>query len=151
MDFARAVQFEQSEMLGRRVALVAVETVLREAFVHAAHFRVSRGFGEDRCGRDDRMKAIALDNGAGAAWQLRAAVAVDPGFVRRDAKRLHRALHREHGGLQYVEAIDFLDRGVSDRHKGYPTPQHLALLERYGPSEIHRRSFAPVRRILQPA
>ena len=37
-----------------------------------------------------------------------------------------------------------------DRHKGYPTPGHLALLERHGPSEIHRRSFAPVRRILQP-
>ena len=37
-----------------------------------------------------------------------------------------------------------------DRHKGYPTPEHLALLERYGPSEIHRRSFAPVRRMLQP-
>ena len=34
------------------------------------------------------------------------------------------------------------------RHKGYPTPEHLALLERYGPSEIHRRSFAPVRRLL---
>jgi len=38
-----------------------------------------------------------------------------------------------------------------DRHKGYPTPEHLALLERYGPSEIHRRSFAPVRLILQRA
>jgi ribonuclease HII len=37
-----------------------------------------------------------------------------------------------------------------DRHKGYPTPEHLALLERHGPSEIHRRSFAPVRRILHP-
>ncbi len=38
-----------------------------------------------------------------------------------------------------------------DRHKGYSTPEHLALLERYGPSEIHRRSFAPVRLILQRA
>jgi ribonuclease HII len=37
-----------------------------------------------------------------------------------------------------------------DRHKGYPTPEHLALLERHGASEIHRRSFAPVRRILHP-
>ena len=37
-----------------------------------------------------------------------------------------------------------------DRHKGYPTPEHLALLERHGPSEIHRRSFAPVRRLLYP-
>jgi ribonuclease HII len=38
-----------------------------------------------------------------------------------------------------------------DRHKGYPTPEHLALLERHGPCEIHRRSFAPVRRLLHPA
>ena len=38
-----------------------------------------------------------------------------------------------------------------DRHKGYPTPEHLALLERLGPSEIHRRSFAPVRNALQRA
>lgn len=37
-----------------------------------------------------------------------------------------------------------------DRHKGYPTPEHLALLELHGASEIHRRGFAPVRRILHP-
>jgi len=35
-----------------------------------------------------------------------------------------------------------------DRHKGYPTAEHLELLERYGVCEIHRRSFAPVRRLL---
>jgi ribonuclease HII len=37
-----------------------------------------------------------------------------------------------------------------DRHKGYPTPEHLALLALHGASEVHRRSFAPVRRLLQP-
>lgn len=31
------------------------------------------------------------------------------------------------------------------RHKGYPTPRHRALLQQYGPSPIHRLSFAPVR------
>jgi ribonuclease HII len=31
-------------------------------------------------------------------------------------------------------------------HKGYPTPVHLAALERLGPSPCHRASFAPVRR-----
>ena len=36
-----------------------------------------------------------------------------------------------------------------DRHKGYPTPEHLVLLERYGASEIHRRSFAPVSKLLE--
>jgi ribonuclease HII len=30
-------------------------------------------------------------------------------------------------------------------HKGYATPAHLEALERFGPSPIHRRSFAPVR------
>jgi ribonuclease HII len=32
-----------------------------------------------------------------------------------------------------------------DRHKGYPTAQHLAALKRLGPTPLHRRSFAPVR------
>lgn len=32
-----------------------------------------------------------------------------------------------------------------DRHKGYPTAEHLALLREHGPCEEHRRSFAPVR------
>ena len=35
-----------------------------------------------------------------------------------------------------------------DRHKGYPTAEHLALLARHGACEIYRRSFAPVRRVL---
>ncbi len=35
------------------------------------------------------------------------------------------------------------------RHKGYPTPEHLAALARLGPSPLHRRSFAPVRRLLE--
>ena len=32
-----------------------------------------------------------------------------------------------------------------DRHKGYSTAEHLELLARHGPCEIHRRSFDPVR------
>ena len=35
-----------------------------------------------------------------------------------------------------------------DRHKGYPTREHLELLERFGACEIHRRSYAPVSRVL---
>lgn len=37
-----------------------------------------------------------------------------------------------------------------DQHKGYPTAEHVALLERYGPCRLHRRTFKPVRRLLQP-
>jgi ribonuclease HII len=36
-----------------------------------------------------------------------------------------------------------------DRHKGYPTAMHLAALQKHGVAIIHRRSFAPVRRLLE--
>ena len=38
-----------------------------------------------------------------------------------------------------------------DRHKGYGTALHLERLSRYGPCFEHRRSFAPVRRLLESA
>ncbi len=34
------------------------------------------------------------------------------------------------------------------KHKGYPTKEHMTALKKYGPSEVHRRSFAPVRELL---
>jgi len=41
----------------------------------------------------------------------------------------------------------FPDYGF-DRHKGYPTPDHLEALRRIGPCPEHRRGFAPVRVVL---
>jgi ribonuclease HII len=38
-----------------------------------------------------------------------------------------------------------------DAHKGYPTPQHLEALRRFGVCEAYRRSFAPVREALERA
>ena len=35
-------------------------------------------------------------------------------------------------------------------HKGYPTPEHLDALRRFGPCPAHRRSFAPVRASMVP-
>lgn len=36
------------------------------------------------------------------------------------------------------------------QHMGYPTPLHMAALNRLGPCAIHRRSFAPVRKAENP-
>jgi ribonuclease HII len=38
----------------------------------------------------------------------------------------------------------FPDYGF-DQHKGYGTKQHFAMLKKYGPCQIHRRSFGPVK------
>ena len=54
--------------------------------------------------------------------------------VARDAEML--ALHRIHPAYGF------------DRHKGYPTPAHVAALRAQGVSVAHRRSFAPVRDLL---
>jgi len=57
--------------------------------------------------------------------------------VARDAEML--ALHRIHPLYGF------------DRHKGYPTAAHLAALHAHGASPAHRRSFAPVRKLLGDA
>ncbi|MBL1275436.1 MAG: ribonuclease HII [Ectothiorhodospiraceae bacterium] len=36
-------------------------------------------------------------------------------------------------------------------HKGYPTKAHISALQELGATPIHRRSFAPVRRVLENA
>ncbi|MGZ8900331.1 MAG: ribonuclease HII [Limisphaerales bacterium] len=35
-------------------------------------------------------------------------------------------------------------------HKGYSTPQHLTALAKFGPCDLHRRSFAPCRPVSAP-
>ncbi len=35
-----------------------------------------------------------------------------------------------------------------DKHKGYATQQHINALKKYGPCEIHRKSFSPVRELM---
>lgn len=53
----------------------------------------------------------------------------------RDAVMLQ--LHAQHPQYGFAE------------HKGYPTAAHLAALREHGVSRIHRRSFRPVRELLQ--
>ena len=37
-----------------------------------------------------------------------------------------------------------------DRHMGYPTAAHLAALREHGVSPVHRRSYAPVAKLIHP-
>lgn len=55
--------------------------------------------------------------------------------VHRD--RLLVALHEQHPQYGF------------DKHKGYPTKQHMTALQEHGVLDCHRRSYAPVRRALE--
>jgi len=54
--------------------------------------------------------------------------------VTRD--RMMRQMHEKYPQYQF------------DRHKGYGTKLHMDSLQKYGPCEIHRQSFRPVRKAL---
>lgn len=51
------------------------------------------------------------------------------------------------GEMQQMDQL-YPGYGLAE-HKGYPTRKHIEALQRLGVSEIHRRSYAPVRRILE--
>ena len=57
--------------------------------------------------------------------------------VHRDA--LLAALHEQYPAYGFAT------------HKGYPTPEHLAALREHGACAEHRRSFAPVRAVIEGA
>ncbi|MCD4651920.1 MAG: ribonuclease HII [Candidatus Cloacimonetes bacterium] len=54
--------------------------------------------------------------------------------VTRD--RIMRELHEDYPVYNFL------------KHKGYPTPEHLSALRRYGPCRFHRKSYAPVAQLI---
>ncbi|MFO0009958.1 MAG: ribonuclease HII [Betaproteobacteria bacterium] len=56
--------------------------------------------------------------------------------------------HRD--GLMRAFDAEYPGYGFA-RHAGYGTPAHLASLRRLGPCALHRRSFAPVRLLIEPS
>jgi len=112
----------QATLLAMRRAVEQLEVLPDEAWIDGEH-----------CPRLT-CKARAVIGGDGSVPQISAASILAK--TARDAEMLR--LHARYPAY------------ALDRHKGYPTPEHLALLELHGACEIHRRSFAPVRRLLAP-
>ncbi len=71
----------------------------------------------------------------GDARSLSIAAASIVAKVTRD--RLMQLLHEEYPGYGF------------DSHKGYGVRRHREALERFGPCGVHRRTFAPIRRLAQ--
>jgi ribonuclease HII len=111
----------QASMLAMRRALLALRVTPTLALVDG-----------NRCPDDLPCVARAVVGGDGlepaiSAASILAKVARDREMQRLDAE------HPQYGFA---------------RHKGYPTAEHLEALRRHGPCAIHRRSFAPVRALL---
>ena len=81
-------------------------------------------------GRDDgwRWNAQAIVGGDG----LEPAISAASILAKEHRDRIMRAASQMHPGFGW------------ERNMGYPTKEHLAALRERGPTELHRRSFAPV-------
>lgn len=90
---------------------------------------------------------VLVDGNRLPRWQYRAA-AVIKGDSRCAAIAAASILAKVQRDAELVELEQRFPGYGFARHKGYPTAAHLEALRRLGPTLAHRRSFAPVRRII---
>lgn len=127
-----AVAFATVEEIDRLNILQASLLAMRRA-VATLSVRPAKALVDGN--RDPRLECLTetIVKGDATVPAISAASILAKVVRDREMMRLH-ALHPAYG---------------LDRHKGYPTAQHLAAIRQHGVCEIHRRSFAPVRRVLE--
>jgi ribonuclease HII len=94
-----------------------------------------------------RPELVLVDGNRCPALEVRAEAVVrgDARVPAISAASILAKVHRD--ALLVALDRDYPQYGFA-RHKGYPTPAHLAALRAFGPCAAHRRSFAPVRALL---
>jgi ribonuclease HII len=81
-----------------------------------------------------RIRQKAIVGGDAKSFSIAAASVIAK--VTRD--RLMLRFHKQYPQYNFAQ------------HKGYGTPEHLAALEQFGPCPIHRKTFAPIRQVVEP-
>lgn len=122
------------------IGIASVEDIDRLNILHASMLAMRRAIE----GLGVAPLEVLIDGNripAGLAMPARAIVGGDALEQAISAASILAKTDRDHEMLRL--AAQYPAYGIA-RHKGYPTPEHLAALREHGPSPIHRRSFAPV-------
>jgi ribonuclease HII len=140
---ARLAPLIRERALAVGVGIAAVEEIDAMNILRASHLAMARAL--EQVGGAARFALVdglpprglpcphrALPRGDALCISIAAASVIAK--VTRD--RLMEEMDREHPGYGFA------------RHKGYPTPAHLAALAERGPCPVHRRSFRPVAELL---
>ncbi|PYF78646.1 RNase HII [Marinomonas alcarazii] len=77
------------------------------------------------------------------------AEAVVKGDARQEAISAASILAKVTRDRDIVKAAEIYPEYGFEKHKGYPTAQHLEAIRLYGITPIHRRSFGPVKKLLE--
>jgi len=115
-----AINILRASLLAMQRAVEALALAPDQVLVDGLHCPRVRAAVRAVVGGDAKVKAIS-------AASILAKTARDEEMIR---------LHRLFPGYGF------------DRHKGYPTPDHLEALRRIGPCAEHRRGFGPVKTVL---
>ncbi|QNU14417.1 ribonuclease HII [Thermomonas sp. XSG] len=127
------IVFVEADEIDRRNIFQATMHGMREALLGVAHVADCARIDGNRLPKDLPCPAEAWVGGDARDRAIMAASILAK--VARDARM--RELHAQHPQYGF------------DRHKGYPSPLHLAALQAHGPCPQHRRSYAPVQRALR--
>lgn len=129
------IVFVEADEIDRRNIFQATMHGMREALLGVAHVADCARIDGNRLPKDLPCPAEAWIGGDARDRSIMAASILAK--VARDARM--RELHAHYPQYGF------------DRHKGYPSPLHLAALQAHGPCPQHRRSYAPVRAALEPS
>ena len=127
------IVFVEADEIDRRNIFQATMHGMREALLGVAHVADCARIDGNKVPKDLPCPAEAWVGGDARDRNIMAASILAK--VARDARMLE--LHAKYPQYGF------------DRHKGYPSPLHLAALREHGPCPQHRRSFAPVRAIIE--
>ena len=126
----------RDKALAFAVASASVEEIDRLNILHATLLAMTRAIQ----GLEPQPRHVRIDGNRAPKLEGLRVETVIGGDDQDPAKTV-----RDHLMLQYAE--QFPAYGF-ERHMGYGTAVHMAALREHGPCEIHRRSFAPVARVL---
>lgn len=127
------IVFVEADEIDRRNILQATLHGMREALLGVADVADCARIDGNRLPKDLPCPAEAWVGGDARDRSIMAASILAK--VARDARMLE--LHAQYPRYGF------------DRHKGYPSPAHLVALREFGPCPQHRRSFAPVRAVIE--
>ena len=96
------------------------------------------------------MPTLALIDGNRCPVMPIRAIAIIGGDDKEDAISAASILAKTARDAALVQLHAAYPQYAFDQHKGYGTALHLERLRLHGPSPVHRRSFAPVRKLLAP-
>jgi ribonuclease HII len=147
-QLAPAVRLELAERIRSRalawaVASASVEEIDALNILHAALLAMRRAITALAV-----VPELALIDGLHCPQLPFEARAIVDGDAKVKAISAASILAKTERDAEMVRLAERYPQYGFERHKGYATPEHLELLQRFGPCAVYRRSFAPVRVLL---